>query len=163
VEYGSGKSTLWFARQVAALTSVEHDPAWFARISTAITEGGLGNVTYLLIQAIETAKDDAKSKYIRVVERFPLESLDFVLVDGILRAECAIAALGHLRQGGILILDNSNWYLPSNSHAPGSRKTEDGPASPRWAEFIRLTEEWRKVRTSDGVTDTTFFFKPMFH
>lgn len=28
LEFGSGRSTLWFAKRMAYLTSVEHDPVW---------------------------------------------------------------------------------------------------------------------------------------
>jgi hypothetical protein len=31
-EWGSGRSTVWLARRVRRLTSIEHDPTWFEKI-----------------------------------------------------------------------------------------------------------------------------------
>lgn len=32
LEWGAGRSTAWFARRVAHVTSVESDPVWFERV-----------------------------------------------------------------------------------------------------------------------------------
>lgn len=47
LEFGSGRSTLWFARRIGRLISVEDDPAWHDRISRQLKELSLGNVDYL--------------------------------------------------------------------------------------------------------------------
>jgi len=49
LEFGSGRSTFWFARRVAALTSVEHNAFWHKKVSKTLKEQGLSNVQYLLI------------------------------------------------------------------------------------------------------------------
>lgn len=159
-EFGSGRSTLWFANRVSELTSVEHDRTWFSRISKAIAESGLRNVHYILAGHERGALEGPESEYVHALQNKPAESLDFILVDGILRDECAIESLRRIRPGGLLIVDNSNWFLPSDSIAPGSRSLQAGPASPRWGQFMILSAKWRQLRTTDGVTETTFFTKP---
>ena len=58
--------------------------------------------------------------YVQVVKRFEKNSLDFVLVDGMYRDAYANWFV-RIRPGGLLIIDNANWYLPSNSGSPNSR------------------------------------------
>src|SRR5512133_3154805 len=48
LEFGSGRSTLWFADRVGHITSVEHNPDWHSKISTKIAEKGYSNLSYFL-------------------------------------------------------------------------------------------------------------------
>jgi hypothetical protein len=152
LEWGSGRSTLWFAQRIGRLLSVEHDEQWYSKIKNHIESKGLSNVDYRL--------SENEAEYVAVTERLTNRSLDLVLVDGIARDRCALAALPLLRPNGILVIDNSNWYLPSSSHAPNSRHLEDGPASRTWEIFLNEVKGWRFIRTTNGVTDTTLWVKP---
>lgn len=40
LEFGSGRSTIWFARRVGHLTSVEHHPGWYAKVKQNLHELG---------------------------------------------------------------------------------------------------------------------------
>jgi predicted O-methyltransferase YrrM len=158
LEYGSGRSTLWFARQVGFLTSVEHNIEWHRRVSAQVRQAGLANVTCLLI--LKEADDVLYPAYARAAERFADGSLDFILVDGIYRDACANAALPKLRSGGLFILDDAHRYLPSESISPYARTFEQGAASPAWESFHHAVREWRSLWTSNGVSDTVIFYKP---
>ena len=161
LEYGSGRSTLWFARRVAALTSVEHNPVWHQRVAGMLAEAGLTNVVYCLHEkAAEQAEWQALPAYVRAADRLEDGSLDFVLVDGIYRDACALVGLLKLKPGGVLILDNANLFLPCDSHAPNSLGMGDEPSSPLWRQFWGQVNTWRRLWTSNGVSDTAFFFKP---
>ena len=46
-----------------------------------------------------------------------------VVIDGAYRAHVTKLVMPRLRPGGVMIIDNVNWYLPSRSRAPGSRST----------------------------------------
>src|SRR3989339_318086 len=37
-EYGSGNSTLWYAKKVSSVTSVEHDKKWFEKIKNSMPQ-----------------------------------------------------------------------------------------------------------------------------
>ncbi len=160
LEFGSGRSTVWFATRVHHLTSVEHDEAWHEAISTGLKERGLSNVDYLLCPRDVPAERGGDSDYVGVAARFPADSLDFVLVDGAYREHCALAVIPKLRPGGLLVIDNVNWFLPSRSHSPCSRTPAQGPAGPGWRRLQHATGTWRSIWTSSGVWDTALFVKP---
>lgn len=96
-EYGSGNSTLFWGNVAKTVTAVEDDEAWYERISGQLGSG----IEYRFI----SQKDD----YVRAIaaggRRF-----DCIVVDGSYRQECASEAVAALRPGGLLILDNSDWY-----------------------------------------------------
>jgi predicted O-methyltransferase YrrM len=128
-EFGSGRSTLWFAARVAALTSVETNTQGHEKVTNQLKERGV--------------------------------SLDFALMDGYYRDYAAKFIMPKVKPGGILILDNINWHLPSQSKAPGTRTAELGPATSTWAEIGQELAGWRRIWTSNGVWDTAIFFKPV--
>jgi hypothetical protein len=148
-EWGAGRSTLWFARRCKHLTSVEHDPFWYKKVYAALQKFNVTNCDLVL------AKD--KETYISLIDSFEDESLDFVLVDGLYRDECVIRSLRKIKSGGFLIIDNINWYIPSPSKSPGSRKEK--PASPIWENLSELLKKWYCIWTTNGVTDTAIYVK----
>jgi len=158
LEYGSGRSTIWFARRVAYLTSVEHNLFWFEKIKMNLEKNNQNNVN-LIFNEVPKNSEYAKKRYVGIADNFPDRSLDFVLIDGLLRDECALKVLGKIKLGGILIIDNINWYLPSYSIAPNSKTIEDGPASKNWKLLAEFLKHWRCLWTSSGVTDTAIYLK----
>ena len=145
VEFGSGKSTAWFANRVKTLTSVEHNPEWYGRVRPTVEPLG---VDYRLCT-------DAVS-YIAVAQALAPASVDFVLVDGQHRAECVLAVIDAIRPGGLLVLDNANRYLPS----PGTRSPYQlsHHALP-WEDVVQRLGAWRTIWTTNGITDTALFIK----
>jgi predicted O-methyltransferase YrrM len=152
LEWGSGRSTTWFAERVESLISVEHDAAWYSRVSEQLRRKETRNVEYHLC---ESERD-----YVSLIDRFPRESFDFCLVDGEARDLCALAALSLVKPGGIIIVDNCNWYLPSPTRSPFSRRPEQGPSTPGWISYYSQVQEWRRIWTTNGVTDTCLWVKP---
>ena len=159
VEFGSGRSTVWFAQRVRALTSVEHDEQWYAAVSAQLKDDGLTNVDYILAPGDQPMERGGESAYARTALAFPDASVDFALVDGHYRDYSAKFVLPKLKPGGLLIIDNVNWYLPCRSAAPNSRTAASGPATPVWAEVGRELAGWRSIWTSSGVWDTAIFIK----
>jgi len=160
-EFGSGRSTSWFAARVAALTSVEHDPRWHQAVTAALEHRGLGNVEYILATEDQPLDRGGESAYARAALAFPDASLDFALVDGHYRDYSAKFILPKLKPGAMLIIDNVNWYLPCQSKAPNSRTVRLGPATRMWAEVWAELAGWRTIWTSSGVWDTAIFIKPV--
>ncbi len=161
LEFGSGRSTLWFARRVHHITSVEHNPEWYAKIESRITEQGITNITYLLHPRQEESVAAAESNYVKTTRSLSPSSLDIILVDGIYRAQCVLQSLPLLKNGGILVIDNVNRYLPSRSIAPNSRSIEAGPIDEEWQQVLDQISTWRYFWTSNGVSDTAVYFKPL--
>lgn len=113
---------------------------------------GLTNVTLLLRQT--------KDEYVGVASMFE-DRLDVALVDGLYRDECILAALPKIRHGGLLILDNVNWFLPRRSRSPGSRRPGrvDSYPSIEWETIHKSLQSWRLIWTSSGVTDTAIWIR----
>jgi predicted O-methyltransferase YrrM len=160
LEFGSGRSTIWLARRVRFLTSVEHDAGWHALVRKQLDGNGLSNVDYLFRPMDVDEAQGTESAYVAVTRAMPADSLDFVLVDGVYRGACATSVLHRLRPGGLLILDDAQRYLPSHSYSPGARRPHDGAASQEWATFLDAIGSWRTIWTSSGVSDTAIWFKP---
>jgi predicted O-methyltransferase YrrM len=160
LEFGSGRSTVWLAGRVAALTSVEEDKQWHEAVTADLAERGLTNVDYILSQVQGPYELGGSSEYARVPLAFADQSLDFVLVDGAYRDFVVQSALPKIKPGGLLIIDNINWYLPSQSRAPQSRSAEVGPETELWAELAQELSHWRSIWTSSGVWDTAMWIKP---
>ena len=155
LEWGCGRSTIWFARRVAGLTSAESDADWYTRVQERLADAGLAEHISIRLTQHEAA-------YVGISEG--IEVVDFALVDGIasIRAECALSCIEKIRAGGIIIVDNVNWFIPRErpSHAPNSRRLSDGYANSRWEEFHHLVTDWPVVWTTNGVTDTAIWTKP---
>ncbi|HPO44279.1 MAG TPA: class I SAM-dependent methyltransferase [Spirochaetota bacterium] len=158
IEFGSGRSTVWFARKVTRLISVEHDKEWFDKVRALLRRGNLGNVEYFCRNA--AAAPFSPQGYLSPLLKEPQNHFDFVLVDGLFRDLCAILAVKHVKVGGFIVIDNVNWYLPSASSSPNSRTSADGPASYLWGKFLDSVREWKAQWTTNGVSDTAFYFKP---
>lgn len=94
-EYGSGASTLWWASRVAKIHAVEHDAAWHARMAASPPAN-------VVVEFVALGPD-----YPRAIERRQ-ERWDVIVVDGRRRVECLAAAVPHLTDDGIIILDNSD-------------------------------------------------------
>ena len=167
IEWGSGRSTLWFAERVGRLLSVEHHAEWHEAVSSQLAERRITNVDYRLCpcepERVETHEWIAEmfaSDYVRAVDAFAAKSLDFALVDGMYRSACALAVIPKLRSGALLIVDNVNWFLPSASRAPSSRGVTDSPLSPTWEEFGKAVSGWEHTWTENGVADTAIWTAP---
>ena len=129
-EYGAGGSTLYFAKRVRHVVSVEHDEGFHGLVSGILSRRAIGNCELLLHKAEPCGKDDddfasyqEKYKgwcfgtYVKAIDAYPDRSFDLVLVDGRARMACVRRALPKLKPGGALMLDNSD--RPAYAQAGG--------------------------------------------
>lgn len=97
-EYGSGMSTLWLAKTVRRLVSVENVPHFYREIKHKLSDlGPAHNVEYFL-------REDAFS-FSTLIHEYD-ESFDLVFVDGKFRKECMEQCFSKARCA--IYLDNSN-------------------------------------------------------
>lgn len=99
VEFGSGMSTLWYAKRCGFLHSIEHNESWHMEISDLLQKENLINVKHDLRSTDESYSDLSDYK-----DRF----FDFCMVDGINRLSCVESAIQKIRSGGLIYLDNSD-------------------------------------------------------
>lgn len=163
-EWGSGRSTRWLARRVSRLVSVEDNPEWHAKVRDSLTAEDLRNVDYRLIDCgeLNEQSEPASHPYAAAIEEFPDGHFDFIFVDGNIRLPCMNAALGKLKAGGLLALDNANRYIPN--HFLGEFTTVHEPCakpySSGWAAWSEKVNTWRWINTTNGIWDTRFWVKP---
>ena len=104
-EYGSGNSTLFWASVAARVVSVEDDEKWHAVVAERLP------------RHCELTLETDVAAYAAVIERYA-ERFDVIVVDGAARGNtrlnCSRFALRQLREGGMIILDNSDW-LPESA------------------------------------------------
>ena len=81
-------------------------------------------------------------------------------MDGAYRDFSAKFILPKIKPGGMLIIDNVNWFLPSQSRSPNSRTHQLGPDGDIWREVASELKGWRTIWTTSGIWDTAIFFKP---
>lgn len=145
LEWGSGRSTAWYAKRLGSLCSVEHNQDWHRIVTVKLREQGAANVDYRFVPLEHSEREPALAwypqapRYVSVADDFADESLDFVVVDGHYRQACVRAALGKLRSGGLLLVDNSNWMKLSDWGVPGH-----WPVAHRSFGYEGETTIWRK-------------------
>jgi hypothetical protein len=95
-EWGSGNSSLYWAQAAKTVSSIEDDPRWLCKIRGSQPE----NLTIHLV------KDE--QSYVNAIARTN-HKYDVIIIDGSYRYQCALVAPKFLRDGGLIILDNSDW------------------------------------------------------
>lgn len=97
LELGSGNSTFFWAERTNSVLTVDHGQEWIDQI-----QGGKpANVQ------IARTVAGGYVQFIKELER----SFDIIVVDcSDNRLACAKAIEGRLREGGLVVLDNSDWY-----------------------------------------------------
>ncbi len=98
-EWGSGNSSSFFAAKVKKVKSVEHDKDWYNSVSGNCKSNQ--EVIFRDLKDYPSAIDENSSAY------------DIIIIDGQRRFDCTKLALKHLKPGGFIILDNSDWFYLS--------------------------------------------------
>jgi len=157
VEFGSGRSTAWFAVRCKFLTSVEDNLQWYKIVKEKLKKTQIKNVHYFYKNSI--SENDQESEYYKTIEEFDDSSIDFILIDGKQRDILSLSAIEKIKLGGLLILDNANRYLPFKTYSPHSVNNDLNKVTKEWALFNKKINTWRRIWTSNGVTDTVIYIK----
>lgn len=117
-EYGSGGSTLYFAQKAKHLTSIEHHKEWYKIVDDVINQRNIVNCEYILREPEPRSGHEyfrsttdtkmAFKKYVTSINKFEDNHFDFVSVDGRARVQCVLEAIPKIKNGGYLMLDNSD-------------------------------------------------------
>jgi predicted O-methyltransferase YrrM len=144
-EYGSGGSTVFFARRAASVLSTEDNADWLDRVRAALAAERLTNARLQHHPYdFHHAAEFAQSAYLNSL---PAASVDIIVVDGMeevepVRPQCFRLAETRIKPGGLIIVDDS-W-----------RYTELRTAN--------RAKSWREFRSigpcRPGVTSTDIYF-----
>lgn len=124
-EYGSGGSTLFFAKRVRQVISVEHDADWADKVAHQLRTHAYEHVRLWLVPPDEEAAscvDPATvpsayvshmssasfERYVRSIDGFPDDFFDVIVIDGRARASCLKHAVPKVKPGGYIVLDDSD-------------------------------------------------------
>lgn len=137
-EYGSGASTLFWARYAIQCVSIEHDAEWYALVKTRLQHTDA--LDYRLVLPDPSPPDQAASldradprnyltdwigfeqatfrNYAQQIDSFPDYYFDVVVVDGQARPACLAHSYSKVKVAGMLILDNADvpLYLEQTQH-----------------------------------------------
>lgn len=147
-EFGSGRSTVWYARRVASVLALESDANLHMQVSRRLA---LCDGAHVELVPAEGFPDRAR--------REPDDAFDLVVVDGAEQDEfgvdlpperdrtaCVAAAKTKVRPGGILLFDNSD--------------------VPRYGRIDDILAGWHRVRFSGFSSypltpwETSFYWRP---
>jgi hypothetical protein len=129
-EFGSGGSSLYFAKNVSELISVEHNAEWFSMVQKRTQINKIENFTGFLKPPVlmdsiivnpnyanpdtylssdeNYANQYSFFDYATSIDKFPDEYFDIVSVDGRARPSCLKHCFSKIKQHGYLMLDNSD-------------------------------------------------------
>ena len=153
LEFGSGRSTIWFAQRTSRVISIEHDFKWYQSVGQKIQDLNLES-------KIDYRYCDNIADYVGQIDSLEDNSIDYCLIDGKARDECALKVLPKLKHEGILIIDNINLYLPNASRSPNSIRRFDNTNDSAWTSVQIQIDSWEMVWTTNGVSDTALWIKP---
>lgn len=164
-EYGSGASTLYFARRVGQIISLEHHAGWYAQIKETLLRDYVLNCAYTLVEPVpvpELANAEYSNPeyycsrkkayrgfsfrdYVLKIEDYPDDYFDLVVVDGRARLSCVYQARTKVKPGGLLLLDDSQRarYRPAYQLLDGWDVTQFFGPVPYETNFAETTF-WRK-------------------
>ncbi|NGX39789.1 MAG: hypothetical protein KR126chlam1_01122 [Chlamydiae bacterium] len=105
LEFGSGASTLWFAKRTPNLYSVEHDERFYALVQKELSTNP---------DCFPAKHYLRKRPYYSIADEFSDGYFDLIVVDGRNRKGCMARSIRILKPGGILMLDNAErrYYHP---------------------------------------------------
>lgn len=143
-EWGGGGSTIWLARRCAHLVTIEQSLRWYIWVTRRLTQEGLNADVYHSPIFPGSKNED----YIHPILAFPDNTFNLISPDGYLeiRRECIKEAAPKLKPGGIMLLDNSNWF-------------EFGDLLPGWEEVRYQTTEFEWLGDTSSWA-TSILIKP---
>lgn len=100
-EYGSGNSTVYFAKKARSITSVESDESWFQEVKQKLAQQKRENAQLIFCCG--------KQDYVGQLEKSG-RKYDIIVIDGLYREECSKIAQKYLKPEGIIILDDDDSY-----------------------------------------------------
>ena len=96
-EFGSGNSSVFWARKADSVLAVENDGAWAAIVQS------------FAVPNLRVIEETDRDRYVSTPEREG-GGFDVVVVDGRYRRRCAAAAARVVKAGGFIVFDNADWY-----------------------------------------------------
>ena len=95
-EFGSGHSTLFYSKKLKSVSVVEHNKTWYSDLREKVAR----NVNLIL------SDNDSVESFVYAIRKLN-RKFDIISIDGIYRVECLYESINHLKDSGVIILDDS--------------------------------------------------------
>jgi hypothetical protein len=96
-EFGSGMSTLWFAKRCRQVVSVESDSHWHQVVTEQCRA----------MQNVRIINAPSREEYLAAISNAG-GKFDLILVDGLYRSDCLNLARAYLNPGGLVVVDDTD-------------------------------------------------------
>lgn len=141
-EYGTGGSTMYFAKRVKSVISVEHQFNWYLAVKKALKQKGIRNSILYWVSTDRLNASNSKyrvsdpndlrfkglsyQKYVTTINKYPDNYFDLVFIDGRARNSCLELAAKKVKNKGYIFLDDSDriGYLPGKKFLEKYRKVD---------------------------------------
>ncbi len=107
-EYGSGGSTLWWAKKAKDVTSCEHDQEWHEYLKSRMPSNTILRYAPL-----------AKDEYVNDIKQHN-KKFHIIMIDGRERVKCSRVATDFLTNDGVIIWDNTE----RERYTPGVKRLQ---------------------------------------
>ena len=136
-EFGSGLSSLFYARKCKNVTAIEHDSGWYNEVKSHNSS----NLS-IYLKDLKSGNGD----YEKAIFDFD-EQYDLIVVDGRKRNKCIFNCIKKLSETGVIILDDSH----REKYLPGKQFLEE-----QGFKSIRMFSPASSKLT---FTETSFFYR----
>ena len=113
-EYGCGNSTMFWVKRANSVTSIEDNLNWFSKWQEEFKHDKL-DIRW---------RDEGEGYFNAIFE--DNKKYDVIVVDGKRRADCARCALTSLKDGGMIILDDSDRINTSKEYVDAVNELKKG-------------------------------------
>ena len=148
LEFGAGGSSVFFLNRNINLFSIEHEEVWIHEVKKRVSSIHFAKWSpYLVLSKDKDSSVPHVDDYLAPLKKISNSSLDIVFVDGRHRVESIRRSMNLLKDGGIIILDNSD-----RTH---------------YEDAFKLLEDWSLLKTacitnaSEFVTPAAIWKKPI--
>jgi hypothetical protein len=139
-EYGCGNSTRYWAARAEDVVSVEHVPEFYELIKPRLPSH--------CQLALRRPADVYVASLAEYSAREGRGGFDVIVIDGHSRVRCSLIAAEHLKPGGMIVLDNADWFPEAAANLRGA-----GLLEVSFTGFAPIT---------DCTSTTSFFFHRAF-
>ena len=108
LETGSGGSTFFFLKRCKTLLTLEHDTNWIEKLKLPEAISYKKRAWKLIHRNLKSDSKSRNSPYLEFLNSLDNECFDMICIDGRLRNESLIIAIKKVKEGGFILLDNSD-------------------------------------------------------
>lgn len=116
-EWGAGGSTIFIAKRVKGVISIEYDYNYYGFLNKKLEELSIQNAEVRFIAPQSDGKIKSKNvkgdnkffdKYVDAISEFPDNYFDIIIIDGRARNHCLEKSLNKVKRGGFILFDNTD-------------------------------------------------------